>query len=601
MFKIPRFLLSLIGLFLFNLHADGQLIDWQTRFEKSNFLETPRYDETVRYCKQLAYNSDFIRYSNFGTSPQGRELPLLILSKDKLFTPEQARASQKAVILIQAAIHAGEPDGKDAGLMLFRDLFIDGQSPEILEHVVILFIPIFNVDGHEIWSQYSRINQNGPVESGWRATAQNLNLNRDYMKADAPEMRAWLNLFHTWLPDFFVDCHTTDGADYQYEITYGMETHGTMDPALTQWQVEEFIPSMTKYMDRQQMPIFPYIQFRKWHDPRSGLRSGVASPITSTGYVALMNRPALLIETHMLKPYKNRVFSTYQMLKFTISYVNENYLELQSHIARAEKNTASKSFRRKSFPLKYAISPKDSTMIEFKGIEYEILTSEITGHPWYKYGHEKANFTLPFFNVSEPEISVKLPEAYFLPREWIDVIEVLDAHHIQYSYLEETINQDYESYEFPEVEWGKRPFEGRIQLSLKQVKPIEDIRVLQQGTLIIPIEQPRAKLIAYLLEPQSESSFIAWGFFNSIFEQKEYAETYVIEKMAKDLLRDKPKVKEEFERKMKEEPEFAQNHYAITNWLYQHTPYYDTRINKYPICKLRDLKKPEYHFKPTSF
>lgn len=579
----------------------SQFVDWETAYEKSGFLQTPRYDETVRYCKQLAYNSDYIRYSSFGISPQGRELPLLIVSTDKCFTPEDAKKANKAVILIQAAIHAGEPDGKDAGMMLLRDLLINQQDTQILQHVVILFIPIFNVDGHENWGRYNRINQNGPTEMGFRTTAQNLNLNRDFLKAESPEMKAWLTLFHHWMPDFYIDCHTTDGADYQYEITYGMEISGNMDPGLTAWQKEEYIPAMTSYMEGKNMPVFPYVQFRRWHDPRSGLRSGAASPITSTGYVSLLNRPALLIETHMLKPYKNRVSSTYQLLKFSISFINDNYAELKTKISQADLRCREKMFRKNLFPVKYSISMTDSTAVNFRGIDYEVITSDLTGHPWFKYGTDKKDFQLWWFNKSIPEISVKLPEAYFIPPEWTSIIELLDLHHIQYTRLSDPMYEEFESYEFPEVAWAGKPYEGHLQLSLKKVNPIEELRLLPAGTVVVPIEQSKARLIAWLLEPQSEGSLISWGYFNTIFEQKEYAETYVIEKMARDMIQEDKKLKKEFEEKMKTDSEFAGNQYAITNWFYQHTPYYDKRINKYPIAKLNRVKKPTYDFKPISY
>lgn len=590
-----------ISLFITCQVIYSQLIDWKTHYEKSSYQETPRYDETIRYCKQLAYNSDYIRYSSFGVSPQGRELPLLIVSTDKLFSPDEARKAGKAVVLIQASIHSGEPDGKDAGMMLLRDLIIHEKGLDKLKNLVVLFIPIFNVDGHEIWSKYSRINQNGPVESGYRATAQNLNLNRDYLKADAPEMQAWLKMYHSWLPEFFIDCHTTDGADYQYEITYGMEIGGNMEESLTQWQKEEFIPAMEKYMESKQMPVFPYVQFRRWHDPRSGLRTGVASPMTSTGYTALMNRPGLLIETHMLKPYKNRVSSTYEMILFSLDYLNTRAAELISMVMHADRKMAEGRYRRQALPIKYKISMQDSIMVNFRGIEYDVVESDLTGHSWFKYGTAKKDFILPYFNKALPDVAVKLPEAYFIPAEWTEVIRRLDDHHIAYYRLGESIYQDFESYSFPVVEWNKKPYEGRIQLNLKEVVPIEELRRVEAGTIVVPVEQSRVKIIAHLLEPQADNSLISWGFMNSVFEQKEYAETYVMEKMAREMIKADKKLKEEFEQKMASDPDFAGNHWAITNWFYEKTPYFDKRINKYPISKLTRVKKPNYGTKPVGF
>ena len=204
-----------------------------TYFERSNFLETPRYDSTIAYCKRLCKASPFIHYTTFGISPEGKSLPLLIADKDKLSEPDSIKKTGRTILMIQACIHAGEPDGKDAGLLLFRDLIINPEIQKILDSVSIILIPIFNVDGHERFSAYNRINQNGPKEMGWRTNSMNLNLNRDYIKAEAPETKSWLRLFNQWHPDFFVDCHTTDGADYIYPLTYALEINGNMDSSLT--------------------------------------------------------------------------------------------------------------------------------------------------------------------------------------------------------------------------------------------------------------------------------------------------------------------------------------------------------------------------------
>ncbi len=268
--------------------------DWATYFERSGGKATPRYDETIAYCRRLAAASKWIEYTSFGTSPQGRDLPLLIIDKDGKFVPQERR--KKAVLLIQACIHAGESDGKDAGLMLARDIAITKKLEHLVDGVTVLFIPIFNVDGHERFGPFNRINQNGPEEMGWRVTAQNLNLNRDYLKADAPEMRAWLALFNQWLPDFFIDCHVTDGADYRYVVTYSLETRGNMASNLTEWTRDVYQERIEKMMADDGFPLSPYIFFKKRHDPESGLVSWVAGPRFSQGYTAVRNRPGLLID-----------------------------------------------------------------------------------------------------------------------------------------------------------------------------------------------------------------------------------------------------------------------------------------------------------------
>ena len=253
---MARLNLLLLVLWICNVSAQDE---WLTFYERSGCVATPRYDETVMFCKKLDSASAMVHYSTFGYSPQGRALPLLIADKEGNFDPASVKRSGKPVILIQAGIHAGEIDGKDAGLVFFRDLIVYGKNVSLLEKVTILFIPILNVDGHERFGPYNRINQNGPQEMGWRTTAQNLNLNRDYLKADSPEMIAWLKLWNAWLPDFFLDLHVTDGADYQYVSTYGMEIYGNMEQNLTQWSKNTFIPAFTKDMDKSGFPVFPYV------------------------------------------------------------------------------------------------------------------------------------------------------------------------------------------------------------------------------------------------------------------------------------------------------------------------------------------------------
>ncbi|MEA3480219.1 MAG: M14 family zinc carboxypeptidase, partial [Bacteroidota bacterium] len=266
------------------LYAIGQEDFWITRYEKSGFLETANYEEVIRYSKLLDQKSSIVKYKSYGISPQGRDMPLLIIDRNGNFDPESVKASGNVVLFIQAGIHPGEADGTDAVLMLMRDMAITRDLYSLLEKVTFLVIPSFNVDGLGRFGPYNRINQNGPEEMGWRSNAQNLNLNRDYLKADTPEMHAWLKLFNEWLPDFFVDCHTTDGADFQYVLTYMMEIFGNMDPGLTAWQRDIFLPYVHEKMEIAGYPINQYVSFRRWHDPRSGLVSGTSSPRLSNGF-----------------------------------------------------------------------------------------------------------------------------------------------------------------------------------------------------------------------------------------------------------------------------------------------------------------------------
>lgn len=567
------------------LNLGAQHSDWITQYEKSGFTETPRYDQTIDYCKKLAEHSPLVHYMAFGISPQGRELPLLIVDKDRNFEPGK---TNKTVVLIQAAIHPGEPDGKDAVLTLIRDMIIDGKHSDLLDALTILFIPIFNVDGHERFGPYNRINQNGPSEMGWRTTAQNLNLNRDFIKADAPEMQYWLKFFNQWNPHFFIDCHTTDGADYQYALTYMLESYGNMDDRLTRWQLDTYEPEILERMKKSGFPIFPYVQFRQWHDPRSGLRIGVAPGMLSQGYTALRNCPGLLIETHMLKDYKTRVDATYEMILNTLQILIVQGNTLRDLILKANNYSASPEFRKEEFPLGFSISGTDSVMVEFLGVEYDAEISALTGGAWFKYHPNRpVTFTLPLFSHNVPTAKVRLPEAYIIPAEWEEVIRRIALHGVEMQIISNPIKLEVETYRFENPVWRNTPNEGRQTVSTDYKQFITE-KEFPAGSVLITMNQANARLIARMLEPGSSDSFLQWGFFNAIFEQKEYAETYVMEPLALQMLEEDAQVRQEFEELKLSNPELLKNQWALLNWFYSKTLYWDQKKNIYPVGRILD-------------
>ena len=559
---------------------------WITHYEKSNFLETANYEEVIRYSQLLDRKSPIVKYKSYGISPQGREMPLLVIDRNGNFDPESVKASGNAVLLIEAGIHPGEADGTDAVLMFMRDLAINKKLYSLLDNVTFLVIPAFNVDGLARFGPYNRINQDGPKEMGWRATAQNLNLNRDFLKADAPEMKAWLKLFNDWLPDFFVDCHTTDGADYQYVLTYMMEIFGNMDPGLTSWQKDVYLPFVHEKMDEAGYPINTYVSFRRWHDPRSGLVSSTSSPRLSHGYTAIQNRPSLLIESHVLKPHKQRVEGTYHLLKYTAELLNDQKDKLRELILASDELTASPAFREEPFPLAFRRSSKDSVMVEFKGVEYTAEKSDLTGGTWFKYTDIPVTYTLPWFNKPEVSFAASLPDAYIIPPEWIEVIERLDLHGIEYVTLEEDIEVEVQTYHFRNPEWRNSPYEGRLTMSNIEYDEITEKRIYPRGSVVIDMNQRAAKVAAHILEPKAEDSFVYWGFFDAIFEQKEYSETYVMEPMAREMLARDEELRKEYEKMKAEDENFARNQWLQLNWFYQHTPYWDWKKDKYPVGRI---------------
>jgi len=485
-----------------------------TAFERSGGLRTDRYDETVAFCRQLAASSPYLNYETFGTSPQGRDLPLLIADDGGRVAAEAVRSDpERIVVLVQACIHAGESCGKDAGLLLLRDAFAAGGRPAWLDRLTLLFVPIFNVDGHERFGPYNRANQNGPQEMGWRVTAANLNLNRDHLKAEAdtPEMRAWLRLWNLWLPDFFVDTHSTDGADYQYAITYAMETCGNLDAGLSDW-CGTYLAAMNDEMAAAGFPTAPYVSFKKWHDPRSGLKTWVAGPRYSQGYVALQNRPGLLIEAHMLKPYATRVEGTRALLAESFDWLADRAGELRALNRAADQQAASPEFRSTPFPLRFALT-EESEPLTFAGVEYEEVTSEITGGKWYRYhGDQPVTMEVDFYGHAEPSVTVALPEAYLIPPEWSEVIGRLQDHGVQLRFLREAREVAVRSYRFSEAEWRQRPYEGHHPVKF-QADSLGETRLFPVGSAVVDMNQRAARVAAHALEPDGPDSFVQWGFF----------------------------------------------------------------------------------------
>ncbi|MDD2962476.1 MAG: M14 family zinc carboxypeptidase [Bacteroidales bacterium] len=556
--------------------------EWTTPCEKTAFRETPRYDATIDFCKRMAAASPLVHYTTFGKSPQGRDLPLMVLDVNGNFDPASVRKSGNTVLLIQACIHPGEPEGKDAGLMLLRDIAFREKHRLELQNVTILFIPIFNVDGHERFGPYNRINQNGPSQMGWRTTMQNLNLNRDFMKADAPEMQAWLKLYSSWLPDFFIDTHTTDGADYEYVLTYALEDRGNIDPALGEWLARKFTPAMEKKMEEAGFPVFPYVSFRQWHNPRSGLVSRPAPPMLSQGYAAVHNRPGLLVETHMLKPYKPRVESTLEILRIGIQTLHTEGEELRRMFAQADLSAATAASRGQKIAVRFDVSLTDSLMVDFKGIEYHSEKSDLTGGEWFIYGHNPQLFTLPMFNKPVVTQWVELPQAYIIPVEFSEVIDRLKLHGIEVQYLPSEATLDVATYRFTNVSFRRTSNEGR-QMPSYQTEPVKRTFVFAPGSAVVFTNQRSSRLIAHLLEPDAQDSFMSWGFFNAFFEQKEYSETYVMEKMARKMLRADTTLNQRFNKFMDENPTLRDNQWEQLNWFYRQTPYYDQRHNIYPV------------------
>lgn len=561
--------------------------EWQTTAEKTNYQRTSTYDETIDYSKRLAKASPNIHYTTYGKSGEGRDLPLLIAASGKEFTPEKAKKSGKAIVLIQAGIHSGEIDGKDAGFALLRDIAVTKTRTDLLKDAIILFMPIYNVDGHENSNPFMRINQNGPDEMGFRANATNQNLNRDYMKADAPETRGWLRLWNEWMPDLFIDCHVTNGADFQYNVTYEYAHFQEVSPAIKNWMDKHFDGSIVPKVESHGNLLTHYVQFAG-REVTGGVSTFIATPRFATGYTPIRDRAGLLIETHVYKPYKSRVRGTYDILRYTVEEAGREKASLfaANRMAAQETVERGKTYDpNRQFPLRLSTS-KNSQPFAFKGIEYKIETSPITGGNRIVYGTAPLNISIPRFDEGIVTASTPPPLYYIVPPQWKDVISVIELHDIKFETLAKPTAFEVETYKFSEPRWASTSFEGRITLNNFKQEIINETREFAAGSILIPLDQPAANVAIHLLEPNAPDSFLFWGFFNAIFETKEYGESHIIEKIAQKMIVSDPDLKAEFEEKLKDET-FAKNPQARLRFFYERSPYFlNQKIGIYPVGRI---------------
>lgn len=574
---MKRLIIAIFLLIGYQLSAQEPL----TRFENSDHKACANYQEVIDYCNSLDELYEEATYATFGKSARYYDLPLLVIDKDGFSDPTLIRNSGRIILMVQASIHPGEPDGTSAGLMFARDLLQNNEMNTLLDNVSLLFLPVLNVDGYRRRSPYNRINQNGPEEMGWRTNANNLNLNRDYLRSESVEIKAWHNLFNQWLPDFFIDCHTTNGADYQYAITYDLPVYGNMEAGQTTWVKENFLNPLKTNMSDAGFPMFRYVSFRKWHDHESGIEAWVSGPMLSQGYTAIKNRPGFLIETHMLKPYDERVWATYHALENTMKILNRENENLQFVNQKTDVYTASDDFRNNSYPLKWGATDKYRE-VKFLGKKYTKDTSDITGGTYFKYGEEDTTHSMKFYDDMQPETFVRVPEAIIVPPEWDKVIHRLDIHNIEYSLLDRDTRFEAIQFIFEDVSFSSSPYEGAMRVKNFELDSVEKNIPLPAQSAYIPLNQVNAKVIMHLLHPGSSSSMLQWGYFNAIFEQKEYAEIYVMEKIVPDMLEDDPELKNEFDQWLQDNPDIQGKQWQIMNWFYKHTPYWDKQKNVYP-------------------
>jgi len=584
-------LAALLGVIALSAQATGPHdTGWATPAETSQFRTTPSYAQTQAYLERLQQAApDKIKLESFGITPLGRPMTVVVASSDGAFTPDAAHAAHKPIILLQAGIHPGEIEGKDAGLMLLRDIAVTGKHPHLLDHLVLVYIPVLSVDGHEYSSPYNRINQNGPESMGFRGQSQYLNLNRDYIKADAPETLAWLKLWQKWLPDFLIDVHTTDGADYQYDLTWYTEDPHKLDPAVAAWQHKAIAEQAISAYEKLGHKASIYLEFKDGRDPRKGIENFGSGWRFSTGYAALQNRPALLIETHMLKSYAVRVHAVYDLVRVILQGIDQDPASLLTTTSQADAHTIARtSDAHANAPLTFKLDPTP-TPYELKGYAFTQTHSDISNDTWIQYDPSKpVTYRIDNWNDLLPDLSITPPAAYIVPGEWKTAIAKLDAHGIAYRRIGHPMKEvAATAYQLDQPRWADAPFEGHLMLQSFNLQAHPTEVILPAGSVIVPMNQRAANVAIQLLEPQAPDSLLRWGYFDAIFEAKEFGEPRVLERLARDMMEKDPKLKAEFEQKLHDDPAFAANSRARLNFFFMRSPWYTVqRVGAYPVLRV---------------
>ena len=552
----------------------------QTRFEKSNGTETATYFETINFYKALDKSSENILMKEGGMSDAGYPLHIVLVSSDKTFNPTEWHKKNKVVIMINNGIHPGEPDGIDASMMLVKD--IKNRKINLPDNVVLAVIPVYNIGGCLNRNAVTRVNQNGPTEYGFRGNSQNLDLNRDFTKNDSKEAKAFAKLFHWLNPDIFIDNHVSDGADYQHTMTLITTQYEKLGPTAGIWLRNVFEPQIYAGMKEKKWDLIPYVEF-DGADFNKGITMFYETPRYSSGYAALFGTFSFIPETHMLKPYRERVLSTYNLMETFINKAAANATELIA----VRKKAAAEMLLQKQFPLKWSIDKTKNSSITFKGYEQDSALSEATGLTKMFYNHNKPySREIKFFNYFKPENIIEKPKAYIIPAGWYEVVERLELNGIKtHKLLNDTIIL-VSFYRIDEYKSRPTPYEKHHgNYSVKTTKFTENAKFLK-GDYLVELNQPGNRYIVEMLEPTGDDSFFAWNFFDAILQQKEGYSDYRWEDIAADVLKKDPVLQKKLTAKKTAEPEFAKNASAILNYIYKNSVYYEKAHMRYPVYRV---------------
>ena len=540
---------------------------------------TPTYHEVISLYEQLAASRpDIVKMTPFGMTDSGYPLHEVVINN----THTKGQKPDKVTLFINNAIHPGEPCGVDASMLMLRDLLSSDQLDQVLETMNLVIIPFYNIGGGLNRGSYSRANQVGPEAYGFRGNARNYDLNRDFIKCDTENAKSFNQLFTKWNPHVFIDTHTSNGADYQYVMTLIATQKDKLAKPLADLLEKDMMPFLYQKMKEGPYEMIPYVNVDD--TPDDGIMAFLDLPRYSTGYAALHHTIGFMPETHMLKPYKDRVLSTKLFLETCIAYILEN----QESLIQAKQKAEAMSSDARSVPVNWEINMEAMDSITFKGYEAGMKPSEVSGLPRRFYDRSKPyTKDIPFWGTYDVKVAATKPKAYVIPQAYKEVIERLQWNGVQMEALVSDTVLEVERYRIASMNSVSHPYEGHyIHYDVEvTVEPLREVQYYK-GDWLIQTDQAKWRYIIETLEPQAPDSYFAWNFFDAIMMQKEYFSAYVFEDLAADMLRERPDLREGLSKAVASDPELAKSARGQLDWVYKRSPYYEGTHKLYPIGRI---------------
>ncbi len=552
-----------------------------TKFESSGGTQSPPYHEIISWWQKLDQSSGKVKLITMGMTDAGFPLHLVVISNNGDYNFDNIRKNNKRVILVNNGIHPGEPDGIDASMILARDIV--SNKYRIADNIVLALIPVYNIGGCLDRSTNYRVDQNGPEAFGFRGNSQNLDLNRDFIKCDSKDARAFTEIYQMTDPDVFLDNHVSNGADYQHIMTLICTQHSKLGGVLGEFMNKEFEPGLYASMKQKGYDLIPYVN-AFGDSPDNGWPEFFEGPRYSSGYAALWHTFSFVAETHMLKPYDERVRSTIELMKSIIDFTTKN----GETIKKLRNQTKEIVKTQTEFAISWVSDRTRSSKRLYKGYTAARKPSEVSGLQRLYYDRTKPyEKEVPFYNYYNAGTIIKKPKAYIIPQGWWTVIDLLKLNRVQMSAFKKDTAIEVEVYRIDDYKSSPRPYEmHHINSDVKVSTSIQKIS-FRKGDWYIPMNQVANRFLMETLEPQADDSYFAWNFFDGVLAQKEGYSGYAFEDIAADYLRNNPSVKTALEQRRATDTAFAKNARAQLNFVYQNSPWLEPAFMRYPIYRIR--------------